>query len=1116
MRTGLATLALAALSAQGASNLTFDFDSDPSGVLNLYADAVWYGDNGNPASGGYLSVTDNFNSQTGIIVFDDFDSGLIVKGFNFKVDLRIGNSSNAPEFRPADGFSVNYARESDPVVQKVLNGDIPASADFAAGLPEAGTVTGIAVGFDTWSGNQLPDGADIEGIIVRVDNVTVHREPLPTRNGACDDPTSLQTGFANADDPYDLSNLCWQPLEIDLNEAGQLTVKWKGTTLLDAFQTTFLPSRGRIVFAGRTGGNNQNHHLDNIVISTIAATTATVSGLTPSITGFSLRIDDAPGSVVAADSIAVTLDGAAVSTVNTRVGETTTVAYALPAGQRFDSGAPHAVQISFRDGAGNEFTESRTFNAPAYGLVAAAYRATDVNTAQTGFRIRPHQVAAANPNTLAWTEQQLAGQQGPNLVDLAAYGITPDAQGFIAWQDPLDFRNASGGAGRFDYDFGFDSLGIPGYTDDGSPLLSEDNSALEILTFVEFPTAGAYTMNVASDDGFRLQTGRDARDVFATRLGQFDGGRGVDDGTTFHVWIEEAGIYPMRLVWQNGGGGAGLEWTSIHSDGSHSLVGDTSDARALKAYRTRTATPPYVSSILPARDATQAHAQPTVQVVLQNAGSIAAGSAQLSLNGAPLTTDSQTAAGQLTVSAVLPSLLASASTNRLELTYTPTGATAVTEAWSFVVIAYNVLPTDGAGAPGSGTNPGFGVRTHQLDVPGDAVDPAARMATELTWAEAVLAGRAGPNVADLTGFTGGVFHEATTINYAQPGDDGTPETAGNFNPNRLIPGIPGNGSAPTDNIVSEILTFVELPAPGFYLMGVNSDDGFRVSAGHTAPALPVQALAPAGIAGSIAAVPSVRGDNQGGGIFAPLPLTPIEADVVVGLGNSATAIPEEGCGTALSNAAEVAGKIVLVDRGTCTFLEKARNAANAGAVGVLVAQNRSDYPIVLGGDPNTIAIPVLMISQADGARLRTAGARVRIAADPAVVLGSVNAGRGATDTLFGFQASQAGLYPLRLLWMEGGGGASVEWFSVAPDGTKILINDTASAQALRAFREATVVDVPTLGIGTADGNVVITYSGTLQSAESVTGPYTAVPDAPANGPYTVAPTGTLRFYRAVR
>ncbi len=1115
--TGTALAGLMALSAHAVTNLEFNFDEDPSSILTTYHNAVWYPENGNPASGGYLSITDNIDSQTGIIVFDDFDDGLIVKGFNFKVDLRIGNSSDSPDFRPADGFSVNYARESDPVVQKVINGDIPVNADFASELPEAGTTTGIAVGFDTWAGNTLPDGPDIEGIIVRVDNVTVLRHPLPTRNGACDDPTSIQTGPVNPDDPTDLSTLCWQTLEIDLNENGVLNVFWKGTQILEDFQTSFVPSRGRLVFAGRTGGNNENHHVDNIVITTIPATSATLSSVVPGVDRFSFTLDDAPGSEVDPDSVEVTLDGSPIEVTVSKSGSVTTVSYVAPAGQKFASGSEHTFEVTFED-ADNTHTESRIFVAPTYATVPASFAATDVNTAEPGFRIRPHQVTEANPNTIEWTEEQLAGLHGENRVDLELYQIPTDAEGFITWTEPLDFKNLDGGTGRFPYDFGFDSLGIPGVDQDGNLLPNEDNSALEILTFVEFPEAGLYVMNVNSDDGFRLQTAGDPRSVLATRLGEFNGGRGVGEGTTFNVWVEQAGIYPMRLLWENGGGGAGLEWTTVNEDGSHSLVGDASDANALRAFRTRASTIPYVSRVVPGRDATQAPAQPLVEVVIENAAQVTAGSVEIEVNGEELEVTENTSGGRLTATASVPSALPGGEVAEAVVRYTPAGGQPVEESWTFTVVSYETtLPLAGVGAPGSGSNPGFNVRVYQLDIPAGQADPGVRMVTELTWAEAVLAGLAGPNVADLTGFENGVYVETGVINYNQPNDAGTGlDSSGNFTPDVQIPGIPGLGTDGRDNIAAEITTYVEFPEAGVYIMGVNSDDGFKVTPGHAAPSPAVSVIAPASLAGGVAAVPSVRGDNQGGGIFAPLPATPIEADLVLAQGNSDAALPEEGCGTALANAAQVAGKVVLVYRGTCPFLEKVRNAANAGAVGVLVVQNVPDYPIIMGGDPNTIAIPALMISQADGEELRNAtGVRVRIAGDTTPVLGSANVGRGATDTLFGFRVPQPGLYPLRLVWMEGGGGASVEWFSVAADGTKVLVNDTSNPQGLRAFRTVTVVENPTLAIERDGASVVLTYTGRLQSSPTVEGPYTDVADAPEDGPYTVAPDSGARFFRAV-
>jgi minor extracellular serine protease Vpr len=65
------------------------------------------------------------------------------------------------------------------------------------------------------------------------------------------------------------------------------------------------------------------------------------------------------------------------------------------------------------------------------------------------------------------------------------------------------------------------------------------------------------------------------------------------------------------------------------------------------------------------------------------------------------------------------------------------------------------------------------------------------------------------------------------------------------------------------------------------------------------------------------------------------------------------------------------GKIALVARGTCSFLSKAYRAVSAGAIGMIVSDNRA-------GDPNPIPIalgfPMAMISDIDGRNLVTATA----------------------------------------------------------------------------------------------------------------------------------------------
>lgn len=66
------------------------------------------------------------------------------------------------------------------------------------------------------------------------------------------------------------------------------------------------------------------------------------------------------------------------------------------------------------------------------------------------------------------------------------------------------------------------------------------------------------------------------------------------------------------------------------------------------------------------------------------------------------------------------------------------------------------------------------------------------------------------------------------------------------------------------------------------------------------------------------------------------------------------------------------GRIALADRGGCSFSEKTLNAQNAGAIGLIVANNQGDDVIYVSGDGAGIAIPTVFIGQSDGAALRGA------------------------------------------------------------------------------------------------------------------------------------------------
>ncbi|WP_426058846.1 T9SS-dependent M36 family metallopeptidase [Hymenobacter sp. B1770] len=88
---------------------------------------------------------------------------------------------------------------------------------------------------------------------------------------------------------------------------------------------------------------------------------------------------------------------------------------------------------------------------------------------------------------------------------------------------------------------------------------------------------------------------------------------------------------------------------------------------------------------------------------------------------------------------------------------------------------------------------------------------------------------------------------------------------------------------------------------------------------------------------------------------------------------TSTGKSKEGC-AAFSNAAAIAGNIAVVYRGNCGFSDKVQNAQLAGAIAVVVINNASGDPIVMGGTPvnpvPAIVIPSVMIRQEDGKLIR--------------------------------------------------------------------------------------------------------------------------------------------------
>ena len=91
---------------------------------------------------------------------------------------------------------------------------------------------------------------------------------------------------------------------------------------------------------------------------------------------------------------------------------------------------------------------------------------------------------------------------------------------------------------------------------------------------------------------------------------------------------------------------------------------------------------------------------------------------------------------------------------------------------------------------------------------------------------------------------------------------------------------------------------------------------------------------------------------------------------------TAASLTGPACGPlTVNDARAVNGKIALIDRGVCGFAVKVKNAQNAGAIGVLIADNvveNAVAPAGLGGTDATIVIPAVRIFKTDGDKLKVA------------------------------------------------------------------------------------------------------------------------------------------------
>jgi extracellular elastinolytic metalloproteinase len=195
---------------------------------------------------------------------------------------------------------------------------------------------------------------------------------------------------------------------------------------------------------------------------------------------------------------------------------------------------------------------------------------------------------------------------------------------------------------------------------------------------------------------------------------------------------------------------------------------------------------------------------------------------------------------------------------------------------------------------------------------------------------------------------------------------GFTEPAGNFQANNQSNG--GNGN-------DDVLALAQSGAAGSIGNNANfatpADGGrgrMRMYLFNAVSSILLRVNTPAAIVGDYAAVESGFSTANLLGNVGP------KTGQVVWFNDDATGTTHFACGAPTNS---LTGKIALISRGfggaTCTsavnFTTKVLAAQSAGAIAVIMVNNVAGAPIVMGGTDNTITIPALMISQADGAIL---------------------------------------------------------------------------------------------------------------------------------------------------
>ena len=610
-----------------------NFDGDLDSLITLGGTAVH--------DEGMIKITEAANSQLGGFRIDDFTDGATFSDFEITFRTFIGLGTD----RPADGMSLSIgsgladaiSEEGDPNAALRFcfdtwdNGggeapsiDIFNGADLLVAQKFDGVGTDGAERFEKDDGEFLYIWDDEEWADVKIrvaggyatvefrGYTVIDREPIEVE--PMDGAEFLfggRTGGANEAHYVDDLKITLLAPAIMIGDSAENTEEYVLDPGVDhADEGNFILISGltadSIVIKASTqdgyGHSAEGRGATRAPLNAIQLVgTASSGGAAPPVLsklaatagGFSFLIKDAEGGAQAdPDSIVVTYDGAVIEVVKSKAEGITSVSYS--SSELLASESVHTLKVSLKDTTGKDVKLEKEFKVKAYTLIDSSVRVADSLKGESGFLVYATQVSSGQGvGTLHgnnWTnaEKQIAGgyidpdteEQYLNEADIDSF------EGWSYYPEIVETVNqnqdAPGAVGNFNANNGYEDeplTGIPGWGD------STDGIASEYIALLQLER-GSYRLGVNSDDGFSAAIGANFGDLLAQQIGLFNGGRGASD-SNFTIFIDEPGLYPYRVSWWEGGGGANIEifsYVDIDGKATKVLINDPDVEGSIKAY----------------------------------------------------------------------------------------------------------------------------------------------------------------------------------------------------------------------------------------------------------------------------------------------------------------------------------------------------------------------------------------------------------------------------------------------------------------------------------------------------------------------------------------------------